>query len=75
VVWLPPLVLHPLSWAALGLQKLLKPRAPALNVARVFASKRYDLSTIRAVAAKWRANRWSLQRLRRGKRWRRAPSR
>jgi nucleoside-diphosphate-sugar epimerase len=46
VVWLPTAVLVPLSWLAIGLQKLLRPRRPAVNVAKVFASQRYDTSRI-----------------------------
>jgi predicted dehydrogenase/nucleoside-diphosphate-sugar epimerase len=42
VVWLPRLALHPLSWLASGLQKALRPGAPAVSVARVFAVQRYD---------------------------------
>jgi predicted dehydrogenase/nucleoside-diphosphate-sugar epimerase len=42
VVWLPRGVLWPLSWMAMGLQKVLRPRAPAINVATVFARRAYD---------------------------------
>lgn len=50
VVWLPTPVLLPLSWAALGLQKALRPKRPAINVAKVFAAQRYDTSRIAALA-------------------------
>jgi hypothetical protein len=46
VVWLPPVILHPLSWVALALQKVLRPRSSAINVAKVFARLRYDTSGI-----------------------------
>jgi nucleoside-diphosphate-sugar epimerase len=42
VIWLPTLVLHPLSWAAIALQKLLRPGKPAINVAKVFSQQAYD---------------------------------
>ncbi len=51
VVWLPRLVLVPLSVAAIALQKLLRPGRPAMNVAKVFASGRYDTSRIAGLAA------------------------
>jgi hypothetical protein len=50
VVWLPPMILLPLSWVAIAIQKLLRPRSPALNVAKVFARLRYDTSRIAALA-------------------------
>ena len=50
VVWLPPPVLWPLSWAAVVAQKLVRPGKPATHLARVFASKRYDTSRIAALA-------------------------
>src|SRR4029077_12027062 len=31
VVWLPRIVLLPLSWFAIGVQKLLRPRRPAID--------------------------------------------
>lgn len=42
VVWLPTIVLHPLSWFATMLQKALRPRKRAINVAKVFAAQRYS---------------------------------
>lgn len=51
VIWLPTLVLHPLSWLAFGLQKLLRPRRPAINVAKVFSVQAYDTSTSARLAA------------------------
>jgi predicted dehydrogenase/nucleoside-diphosphate-sugar epimerase len=42
VVWLPRALLAPLSWFAIGLQKVLRPGKPAINVGKVFASQRYD---------------------------------
>jgi nucleoside-diphosphate-sugar epimerase len=50
VVWLYPVILKPLSWAAFALQKVLRPRSPALNVAKMFARLRYDNSLIRSLA-------------------------
>lgn len=42
VVWLPRGLLWPLSWVAIGLQKALRPGAPAINVAKVFAKRGFD---------------------------------
>jgi len=42
VIWLPMLLLHPLSWGALLLQKVLRPGRPAINVAKVFSVERID---------------------------------
>jgi predicted dehydrogenase/nucleoside-diphosphate-sugar epimerase len=50
VVWLVPLVLHPLSWFAYGLQKLLRPGKPAMSVAKMFARLRYDTTLIASLA-------------------------
>jgi len=50
IVWLLPPVLVPLSWFALGLQKLLRPGRPALNLAQMFARLRYDTTRIGALA-------------------------
>jgi predicted dehydrogenase/nucleoside-diphosphate-sugar epimerase len=55
VVWLYPLVLLPLSWAAFALQKMLRPRSPALSVAKMFARLQYDTSRIRSLAPAIRA--------------------
>ena len=49
-VWLPTLLLLPLSWAALIAQKIARPGKPAMNVAKAFASPRYDTAGIRSVA-------------------------
>ena len=56
VIWLPPIALIPLSWALLGLQKLLRPRSPALNVAQMFARLQYDTSRIASLAPAILAN-------------------
>jgi predicted dehydrogenase/nucleoside-diphosphate-sugar epimerase len=56
VVWLPPVILVLLSWFAIGLQKALRPRSPALNVAKIFASLRYDTSRIASLAPAIRAD-------------------
>lgn len=50
VVWLPLPVLVPLSWMAVVLQKILRPRSPAINLAKVFARLRYDTSRITMLA-------------------------
>jgi nucleoside-diphosphate-sugar epimerase len=44
VVWLPRIALHPLSWMALGAQKVLRPGRPAIDVASVFSRQQFDLS-------------------------------
>lgn len=51
VIWLPTILLHPLSWGAIVLQKLLRPRAPAINVAKVFSVDRCDTSGAARLAA------------------------
>jgi predicted dehydrogenase/nucleoside-diphosphate-sugar epimerase len=50
VVWLPRLLLHPLSWAAMVAQKMLRPGQKPINVASVFARQHYDTSEIRRLA-------------------------
>lgn len=50
VVWLTPVFLLPLSWLAIALQKMLRPSAAAINVAKIFARLRYDTSAIAALA-------------------------
>ncbi len=52
VVWLARPFLVPLSWLAVLLQKAMRPRRPAINVAKAFASPRYDTSLIKWVAAR-----------------------
>jgi predicted dehydrogenase/nucleoside-diphosphate-sugar epimerase len=54
VIWLPRLLLHPLSWTALAAQKLLRPGRPAINVASVFAPQTYDTSTVSRLARRMR---------------------
>lgn len=49
-VWLPTVVLHPLSWLAIVAQKVLRPGKPAANVAKVFSVQRYDTGRIAALA-------------------------
>jgi predicted dehydrogenase/nucleoside-diphosphate-sugar epimerase len=55
VVWLYPLILLPLSWFAFALQKVLRPRSPALSIAKMFARLQYDTSLIRSLAPAIRA--------------------
>ena len=49
-VWLYPFLLVPLSALALVIQKVMRPKAPALNVAKMFARLRYDTARIASVA-------------------------
>jgi predicted dehydrogenase/nucleoside-diphosphate-sugar epimerase len=42
VVWLPRSILWPLSWMAIGLQRVLRPGSPAINLTEVFARRAYD---------------------------------
>jgi predicted dehydrogenase/nucleoside-diphosphate-sugar epimerase len=49
VIWLPRPVLVPLSWVAIMLQKVLRPRQTATNLARIFQKRDYDTSRIAAV--------------------------
>jgi hypothetical protein len=46
------LLLVPLSWFAIGLQKLLRPRRPAIDVARVFGSHSYNTALAAELVAK-----------------------
>jgi nucleoside-diphosphate-sugar epimerase len=50
VIWLPSVVLVPLSWLATVLQKVLRPGKPAINVAKVFSVLTYDPSAIAVLA-------------------------
>ena len=50
VIWLPTVVLVPLSWLATVLQKVLRPGKPAINVAKVFSVLPYDPSAIAMLA-------------------------
>ena len=50
VLWLPNLVLVPLSWLATVLQKALRPGKPAINLAKVFSVLPYDTSAIAMLA-------------------------
>jgi nucleoside-diphosphate-sugar epimerase len=51
VVWLPTVVLLPLSWLATALQKARNPDKPATSLAKAFASQPYDTTRSRSVAA------------------------
>lgn len=55
VVWLPSLILRPLSWFATLVQKVLRPRTTAIDVAKPFAVIRYDPATIARLAARMEA--------------------
>jgi predicted dehydrogenase/nucleoside-diphosphate-sugar epimerase len=50
VVWLPTFLLHPLSWAALLAQRVLRRGSTAISLARVFGTHQYDTGRIRALA-------------------------
>jgi nucleoside-diphosphate-sugar epimerase len=52
VVWLPRLVLYPLSWAAIVLQKILRPGKPTMNVAKTFSVDKCSTTTAKALAAR-----------------------
>lgn len=52
VVWLPRFALHPLSWFALGLQKVMRPGKPAISVAKVFAREKYDTTMSASIRAR-----------------------
>lgn len=49
--WMPFWMLRLLSWLATGLQKLLRPGKPALNLYAAFAAERYDPSVSERVIA------------------------
>lgn len=49
VVWLPTLLLHPLSWVAVLAQRVLRPGSPPINLARIFGVQRYDTGRVRAL--------------------------
>ncbi|HEY1952203.1 MAG TPA: Gfo/Idh/MocA family oxidoreductase [Gemmatimonadaceae bacterium] len=55
-IWLLPVMLHPLSWFAILLQKTIHPRKPAISVAKIFSRLRYDTSTIARLAPIIRAD-------------------
>jgi len=50
VIWLPTVAVEILSWLGIGLQRVLRPRKPAMNVARAFASPRIDTGAIQTLA-------------------------
>lgn len=50
VAWLPRFLLHPLSWSATLLQKMVRPGRPAMSVAGAFRSGRYDTGLAARVA-------------------------
>ena len=50
VIWLPTVVLVPLSWAATFAQKVLRPGKPPINVAKVFSTQDYDTAGIGRLA-------------------------
>lgn len=52
VVWIPRLVLLPLSWIAMLLQKLLRPGKPTINVWKIFSVLPYETSSIAELATR-----------------------
>jgi hypothetical protein len=50
VIWLPTVVLVPLSWVATFAQKVLRPGKPVINVAKVFSTQEYDTAGIGRLA-------------------------
>lgn len=50
VLWLPRMVLVPLSWCATLAQKILRPGKPAIDLAKVFGVLRYNTATIARLA-------------------------
>lgn len=56
IVWLPPVILLPLSWLGIAVQKIIRPGKAAFNVAQMFARLRYDTSRIAALAPSIRAD-------------------
>jgi len=52
VLWLPTLLLVPMSWMAIVLQKVLRPGKPAIDVAKVFAVQDYDTAGVAALGRK-----------------------
>ena len=50
VIWLPTLLLVPLSWIATLAQKVLRPGKPAIDVAKVFSVQNYDTTLIANLA-------------------------
>ena len=50
VLWLPRMVLVPLSWLATLVQKALRPGKPAIDVAKVFSVLPYDTAGIAKLA-------------------------
>ena len=52
---MPRPVLQPLSWLGLGLQRILRPGRPPINVAKVFAREAYDTSAVTQLMEQVRA--------------------
>ena len=50
IVWLPRVLLLPLAWLAVAVQKALHPRRATTNIASAFAPQEVDTSRIRALA-------------------------
>ena len=49
VIWLPRVVLTPLSWTFMLAQKILRPSQRAVNVAAIFAPQWYDTTLMRTL--------------------------
>jgi hypothetical protein len=50
VVWFPRAVLRPVSWTAIGAQKVLRPGSSPIDAAAVFGKQRFDTSTVERLA-------------------------
>jgi nucleoside-diphosphate-sugar epimerase len=57
VAWLPMSLLAPVSWLAIIVQKVARPRKSAMNVAKAFASPKYDTSRMKAVLSQMTGDR------------------
>ena len=51
VAWLPMSLLAPVSWLAVLIQKVARPRKSAMNIAKAFASPNYDTSRMKVVVS------------------------
>jgi nucleoside-diphosphate-sugar epimerase len=51
VAWFPMSLLAPLSWFAVVAQKVARPQKSAMNIAKAFASAKYDTSRMKAIVS------------------------
>ena len=52
VLWLPTVLLYPLSWLAIAAQKGLRPGRPAIDVAKVFSPQTFETAGSARLAAR-----------------------